>query len=143
MTRHWTFGQRIAAGFAVTAVLAMLIGVVAIVALRNVVSSKDHVIDVNAQALASAQEIRAWAERKGGEGRAFLLTREERFLARMQDARNQFTQTAARLRQAAETDESRRLLETIVAAEEEHQRALEQVFALSRTGASVDAVSGA
>src|SRR5919109_1596459 len=99
MTGHWTFGQRIAAGFALTTLLAIGIGVVAVFALRNVVASKDRVIDVNAQRLLGAQDIRATLERKGGEARAFMLTRDERFLNGMREARSHFTQAAERLRQ--------------------------------------------
>jgi CHASE3 domain sensor protein len=143
MTRHWTFGQRLSAGFAATVVLAMAIGIVAIFALRNVVASKDRVIDVNAQLLMGAQELRSLAERKGGEARGFLLTREERFLTGMRDTRAQLTQVAERLRQIAQTDEGRRLLDAIVGSEDKHQQAMEQVIALRRTDASLDAVSRA
>jgi uncharacterized membrane protein YhiD involved in acid resistance len=65
--RHWTFGQRIGAGFAVLAVLATAIGVLAIFALRNVVASKDRVIDVSAQLLVGAQQVQVLAEKKGSE----------------------------------------------------------------------------
>src|SRR5688572_28927105 len=133
MTRHWTFGQRIGAGFAVTVMLGIAIGGIALYSLRTVVASKDRVIDVNAQLLIGAQELQAEAERKGGEGRAFLLTRNERYITGIRDARAQFAQILERLQQDVYTDEGRRLLEATVRAEEEHQRALEQVIALRRT----------
>jgi hypothetical protein len=57
MTRHWTFGQKVGAGFAVTVALAVTIGVVAVIALRSVVASKDRVIDVDAQLLIDAQAL--------------------------------------------------------------------------------------
>jgi methyl-accepting chemotaxis protein len=143
MTRHWTFGRRIAVAFAAMVVLAMAIGVVAIVALRDVVAGKNRVIDVNAQLLVDAQQIRALVERKGNESRAFLLSREERHLAGTRDARARFLQVAARLRQNVYTDEGRRLLEAIVRSEEEHQRALEQNMALRRTDTPIEAVGRA
>ncbi len=143
MTRHWTFGQRIGAGFAVTVVLAVVIGGIAVYALRTVVASKDRVINVNAQLLVGAQEIRFFREEKAGEARGFLLTRDERFAAGMRDARSRFAQAVDRLRQNVPTEEGRRQLETIASAEEEHQRAIEQVIALRRTDASIDAVSRA
>ena len=143
MTRHWTFGQRIGAGFAVTVLLAVGIGVVAFVALRNVVASKDHVIEMNAQILAGAQEARSLAEKKGGEVRAFLLTREERFLIGMRDTRAQLTQVVERLRHTVDSDEGRRLLDAIVQSEADHQRAIEQVIALRRTDAPIEGVGRA
>ena len=143
MTRHWTFGQRIGAGFAGTVVLATAIGIVAVFALRNVVASKDRVINVNAQLLMGAQELRSLAERKGGEARGFLLTGDDRFLVGMRGARAQFIQVAARLRQNVYADEGRRLLEAIVRSEDEHQRSMEQAIAVRRTQTPLDAVSRA
>lgn len=143
MTQHWTFGQRIGAGFAATAALAVAIGVLAIFALKNVVATKDRVINVNARLLIGAEELRALAERKGGEARAFLLTRDERFLAGLREARSQFTQAAERLRGNIDTDEGRRLLDAIAQAEDQHQRAIEQVMTLRQTAASPDAVGRA
>lgn len=141
MTRHWTFGQRIGAGFAVTVMLGIAIGGIALYSLRTVVASKDRVIDVNAQLLIGAQKLQAQAERKGGEGRAFLLTRNERYITGIRDARAQFAQILERLQQDVYTDEGRRLLEATVRGEEEHQRALEQVIALRRTDASSEVVA--
>lgn len=143
MTRHWTFGQRIGAGFALTVVLAMAIGGIAVYALRTVVASKDRVINVNAQLLVGAQEVQFFREEKANEARGFLLTREERFVTSMRDARARFTQAVDRLRQSVPTEEGRRQLDAIVRFEDEHQRAIEQVIALRRTDASIDSVSRA
>ena len=143
MTRHWTFGQRIGAGFAVTVALAIGIGIVAVVTLRNVVASKDRVIDVNARLLVGAQEIQALAEKKGSEVRGFLLTRDDRFLSGMREARAQLTQVVERSRQIADSAEGRRLLDAIVRSEDDHQSAIEQVLVQRRTEASIDAVSRA
>jgi methyl-accepting chemotaxis protein len=143
MMRHWTFGQRIGAGFAVLAVLATAIGVLAIFALRNVVASKDRVIDVSAQLLVGAQQVQVLAEKKGSEARGFLLTRDERFVAGMRDARAQLTQVVERLGQIVETDDGRRRLDAIGRSEDEHQRNLEQVIGIRRTDTPIDAVSRA
>jgi CHASE3 domain sensor protein len=143
MTQHWTFGRRIAAGFAVTVVLAMAIGAVSLYTLRTVVASKDRVIDVNARRLVGAQEIQFFRETKASEARAFLLTRDERFVTGMREARAQLAQVAERLRGQVDTEAGRRLLEAIARSEEEHQRAMEQVIALRRTDASIEAVSRA
>jgi methyl-accepting chemotaxis protein len=140
MMRHWTFGQKIGAGFAVTVALAVAIGAVAIYALRGVVSSKDRVIAVNAQRLTDAQRMDASVERKGGALRAFLLTREERFLGILQDARAEFTAIFGQMKQSANTDEERRLIEAIERSEGEHQQAGDQVVALRRTNAPVETV---
>lgn len=140
MTRHWTFGQKVGAGFAVTVVLSVAIGVVAIYALRSVVGNKDRVISVNAQLLIDAQRLYASVERKGGAGRAFLLTREERFIGQMRDTRAEFTTVMVQLKENSGSEEERRLLGAIERSETEHQQAFDQVIALRRTEAPVDAV---
>jgi len=107
------------------------------------VASKDRVINVNAQLLVGAQEIQFFLEEKVSEARGFLLTRDERFLTGMRDARSRFMQAMERLQQNVPTDEGRRMLEAIVRFEADHQRALDEVVALRRTEASIDAVSRA
>jgi methyl-accepting chemotaxis protein len=132
MMGHWTFGQRIGAGFAVTVILAMMIGIVSAIALQRAVASKDTVIDVNAEILMGAQRLWAQAERKSAEARGFLLTGNDRFLVGLRDSRNEFTEAVARLRQQIPTDNGRRLLEAVVRAEEEHQQGLDRIVALRR-----------
>lgn len=90
MARQRTFGQKLGAGFALTILLSVAIGVVAVYALRNVVASKDHVITVDAQLVQDAESMRSSLERKGGAVRGFLLTRDERFLGNMREARGEF-----------------------------------------------------
>ena len=53
MIRSWTFGRKIAASFFVMVLLTVLVGVVSVIALESVVSSKDRVIDVNSRLLVS------------------------------------------------------------------------------------------
>src|SRR3990170_5257222 len=133
MRRHWTFGQRIGAGFGATVMLALAIGGIAVYALRTVVTSKDRLIDVNARLLADAQELLAWRQTEGSELRGFLLTRDERFFAGISMARVQFAEVAGRMRQNALADEDRQLLDVVVSAEDAFQRAADQVIALRRT----------
>jgi methyl-accepting chemotaxis protein len=140
MTRHWTFGQRLGAGFGVTVLLALAMGGIAVYALRTVVTTKDRVIDVNARLLADSQELLAWRETKGSELRGYLLTRDDRFLTGMRAARARFAEVAARMRQDGLAGQDRPLLEAVVAAEDEHQKAVEKVIALRRAEAPIDAV---
>ena len=141
MTRAWTFGQKIAAGFAVIVGLAMLVAGIAIYSLKTVVASKDHVIEVNAQNLADAQRLRAAGERKGGAARGYFLTREPAFLEQMKSARAEFSAAITGLKTRTYTDEGKRLVDQIERAEAEHQAALDGVIALR--SATADAVSQA
>lgn len=143
MIRHWTFGRKVGAGFAVTVALAVAIGAVAIYTLRVVVSSKDQVIEVRTQIAVDAQRLDALIESKAASVRAFLLTRDERFLTEIQEVRRSFGEVLGRLRQAVATDEGRGMVASIERAEAEHQNAANRVIALRRTDATTDAVSRA
>jgi len=140
MARQRTFGQKLGAGFAVTVVLAVAIGVVAVYALRNVVASKDHVITVDAQLLQDAESMRSALERKGGAIRGFLLTRDDHLLDAMRDARGELTATLDRLRKLAPA-EAAHSLDTITRLEAEHQQETDRVIALRRSDATVEAAA--
>jgi methyl-accepting chemotaxis protein len=140
---HTTFGQKIAAGLTVTAVFAVVIGIVAVFALRTVVERKDRVITVNAPLLNDAQQLRVDLERKGSAVRGYLLTGEEALLQEMREARADFLTTLERLRQNAPTDDGRRMLEDDTRLEDELQQAVDRVVALRKTEPSADALGRA
>ncbi len=141
MFRNWTFGRKLAIGFAATLLLALAIGGIGIYGLRAVVSAKDHVIDVNAHGLIDAESLRASAEAKAGASRGFLLVRDEAFVARMREARAAFLDTLSRVKQSAESPELRRLADEIEQAEADHERAVDEVIALRRTDVPLESVA--
>jgi CHASE3 domain sensor protein len=143
MTRNWTFGQKLGAGFALTVALTVAIGAVAVFALSRTVESKDQVITLHTQLLLDAERLRTARESKSADARAFLLTREERFLEEMRSARRDFTALVAGLKGRVPSEEGVRLLDGLAQAEAAHQAAVDQVIALRRTNASVEAVSRA
>jgi CHASE3 domain sensor protein len=140
MIRHWTFGQKVGAAFGLTVALSVAIGVVALYTLRGVVEAKDRVISVNAQLLIVGQKLYASVERKASSGRGFLLTRENRFVSEMNDARAEFTTALGKLKQNSGSEEERRWLAAIERSEAEHQQGYEQVIALRRTETPIDVV---
>ncbi len=141
MARHWTFGQKLAAGFTVTVALAIAIGAVSVYALRSVVSSKDRVITGYAQLLIDAARLEAAVERTVATSRGFLLTGDEASLDRTRDARAEAATVLERLKRNVRSDEGRRQLEAIERSEADHWRALDRVIALRRTGATLEATS--
>jgi methyl-accepting chemotaxis protein len=140
MRREWTFGMKIGLGFALLALLTVAIGLVTVYALRTVVEAKDRVINVNAALLADAQELRTLVERKGGSSRGFMLTREERFVAEVEQTRREFAAVLARVRNLSD---DRQTVDTIAQREADHQRAIDEVMALRRTEASIESVARA
>ena len=141
MTDSWTFGQKIGAGFAAVVLLTLVVGGIGVYALRQVVEAKDHVIEVNAQNLSDAQQLRSSGELKSAAARGFLLTGEQRFLDNITTARTEFSTTLQRVRERVHAEESRRLVEDIARAEADHQKELDAVLALRPREPSVDAVS--
>lgn len=143
MIQHWTFGQKIGAGFAALVALTIVIGTITVVALRGVVASKDHIITVNAPLLVDAERLHGQLDEKSSALRGFLLTGEERFVDEVREARRKIATSLERLKRNIATDEGQRLLQGIERAEAEHQTLVERVMALRRSGTSAEAVGRA
>jgi CHASE3 domain sensor protein len=141
VSKQWTFGQRLGGGFALMIALALAIGAVGVVALRDVVASKDDVITSNGPRVIEAVSLRMLVERKGGAGRGFLLTRDEKFIEKLREVRTDIDATIAHLRERASSDEERRELEKVAHLEAEHRKAFDDVIALRRTDATTDVVA--
>ena len=143
MMRHWTFGQKVAATIGLLVVFAVVIGIVGVMGLRSVVSTKDEVIDVDAQMLIRARQAQALAERKSSNARGFLLNRDERMLVGMQEVRAELGRTLDRVGREIATADGQQLVNAIVQAEAAHQRALDGVIAQRRTPAAIEAIARA
>ena len=74
MGRRLTFGEKLAIGFAITAMLAMVMAGIAVYALNRVVASKDRVLTVNAQNLIDAAKLQTAAARKAAAVRGYMLS---------------------------------------------------------------------
>jgi CHASE3 domain sensor protein len=140
MHRHWTFGQKIAAGFAVMVALAIAIGAISTYALRSVVASKDSVIDVYTPLLVSAEEMQTLREHQGAANRTYLLTGDEADFEAIQRARDGFSATLQDIKSRAVTDEGRRAIDAVAAAEAETRVAADNVVALRRGNADAATV---
>ncbi|MGI5177040.1 methyl-accepting chemotaxis protein [Dactylosporangium sp. CA-152071] len=141
MNRRWTFGRRLAAGFAVVVLLTMITGGVTVAALDTVVEGKDHVIDIGVQGLVEAQQLRVSVEAKSSASRGYLLTGDERFRTQITEARAEFAQAVQRLRGVTDSQRERDLLDASVQAEQNHQAALEAVIALRRDAAPAERIA--
>lgn len=142
MTQHWTFGQKVGGGFAIMVALAIVIGAIAVLALRSVVETKDRVITINAQLLIDAQRLNLACEEKASSLRGFLLTGEERFLDQLSETRLRMGALISGLKGNL-AEHERSLVDAIEHTEGEHQRAIEAVTALRRANAPMEAVTKA
>lgn len=143
MQRRWTFGRKIAAAFAALVVITLISAGVAIVALSNVVTSKDHVINGNAQRLTDAQALRADDWEKVANARGFLLTTDQKYIDQLDTARTDFDARISALRRIVTTDEERRSVDAIEASAANHTKTIDSVMALRRTDAPIDTVTRA
>jgi len=140
MARSWTFGKKIAGGFAAVAALSMFASAVGVYGLMTVVASKDRVLEVEAQNLVDAEQVRGNADGRSAGARGYLLTRDERFLEQNKSMLAAFAATLTRLKTRGHTDERKHLLDLVEQADAEYQAELGRIFALRRTDAAMDAV---
>jgi len=140
MKRSWTFGKKLAAGFAAVAVLSLLISAIGVYGLMTAVAGKDRVIEVEAQNLVAAEKLRGTVEGRSSAARGYLLTGDEQFLEQNKSMLAVFAATLTRLKMLADTDDSKHLLDLVERADAEYQTALGRVLALRKTDAAIDAV---
>jgi len=140
MARSWTFGKKIAAGFAAVIVLSMLTSAIAVYGLRTVVASKDRVLEVAAQSLIDAEKLRGTVLARSADFRGHLLTRDEQFLEKIESRRADFAATLTRLKTLVYTDEGERLVDLVGRTEAEYHAAIIRVMTLRKTEATLDAV---
>jgi methyl-accepting chemotaxis protein len=136
MFGDWTFGRKIAAGFALTVALALAIGVISVLALQRVVDAKDEVLQVDAQSLVEAGSLALLAARKSTALRGFLLAREDRHLAEMREQQRLFGERLSAMQTAPRDGQARRLLDEVRARVTDHDAAIERAVVLRRSEAS-------
>ncbi len=141
MRRQWTFGQKIAGGYAAVMLLAVVIGVMAVSAIRSVTEAKDRVITVNAKMLLDAERANTLAETKVVDVRGFLLSADQTHVDRLRAARTELLAVLEQLRTAAPSLDTKKMIERLTRAEGEHQASVESVLAIRQSGASNDVVT--
>ena len=131
----WTFGKKLAAGFMLVAFLTLLMGLLSFISLRQVVESKDLVIDGAANDLIDAESLRAAANAEVAQLRGYLLTKDEKHLSALRSANDEWKAILERIRSRPRTTEGKRLLASIDEAERAHQTAMEAALSLRARGA--------
>jgi methyl-accepting chemotaxis protein len=142
MESRFTFSQKLAAAFTAVALVALAVAAVAVLALREVVRSKDRVIDFAGHRMVLSERLNTLSFVKANEARAYLMTRDPRYLESLRSSRARFRAALDELKGAVEAPEAKRLLDVVGAAEEEHNRGIEAVIAKSAADRSMQ-VSGA
>lgn len=142
MTRAWTFGQKLAVGFAVPLCLTMVIGGVSAFTLSNVVTEKDALVTRYAGPIHDVQRLDTLLTEIMAANRGYLLTRNPTSLAQVEAASQAFDQLLASLSaRLKETDGER--LERIRQASHGYRDAMAAAVRARQTGGSVEAVAAA
>jgi methyl-accepting chemotaxis protein len=130
MFRDWTFGQKLGGGFAVTVVLALLIGAIAVWALEAVVTAKDSVISVDAANLSDAQRLGTFSARKSAALRGYLLAPQQRHRDELDEQQKLFWQALSSMDERVQGAEQKRLLLDVERRAREHDEATQRGIAL-------------
>lgn len=141
MKRQWTFGQRVAAGMAAMATLSVLVAVVSVVALRDVVESKDAVINERIVVRVDAERLQEARARKNTALRAYVMEAGDRYLQDLRKARADFDETLADLERAVVTSEGQQLLRAVRASNVELDRAMSAIADRRQAGADLAALA--
>ncbi len=133
----FTFTQKLGGAFAAVVLLALVVAAIAVASLKQVVASKDQVIDVDARRMVLAERLHALSFRKANDARTFLMSRDPRYLDALRATRAEMKGVFETLRRELDTAEERAALQAAEDAEDVHHRSVEAVIAKSG-GVSVE-----
>jgi methyl-accepting chemotaxis protein len=123
-----TFGAKLAGGFGLTVLLALLIGAASVLALTVVVSSKDDVISLAVKGLGDAERLDTKAESRISDYRAYLLNGNQEYLDATGKDRAEFLGLVSELRSTLTGAESLNLLNGVSEVEAKHAAVLAPVL---------------
>jgi methyl-accepting chemotaxis protein len=141
MKLRWTFGQKLAAGFAAVVVLTLISSLVSVRALHTVVADKDRVLAENAGKLIDAERLRTAIQEKAASSRGYLLTSKDTHLERLATARADISRLVGQLKTRVTTNEGRELIARVEQVGGEHDQAIDRVIAMRKQGATIEEVA--
>lgn len=110
MNGNWTFGRKLATGYAAMALMAILISGMAVVTLRTVVASHDRVINGAALVMLEVTRMESKSERITANVRGYMLSPERRFQQNYQDTRADLQRLVLHMRTLVTNDAERQAL---------------------------------
>ncbi|NRF68124.1 CHASE3 domain-containing protein [Aquincola sp. S2] len=137
---HWTFAQKIGAGFLLVVALTVVLGALAVQSLRDMLAEREHLFTTFVQPLIDAQRMTATVEHSVASSRGYVLTRDEDYVQRARQSRSDYLAMLERTRRTTDSAEEQALLDALALAEAEHWAGLEKVFALVRSNGATEAI---
>lgn len=142
MNLRWTFGQKIAAGFAAVVALTLISSLVNVRALRTVVADQERVLIENAASLIDAAKFDAALEWKVAAVRGYLLTGKESYLVRQTEADTEIARLLRQMKSRGSPDkEAAALLPRIEQAYGDYGLVASQAVASRQGGAALEEVA--
>ena len=126
------FARRIGAGFTITVLLAVVITVVSVFALRSVILTNDLVAFNHAQDLFDVERLRTKAQEQVAIGRGFLVTRDGLFTEDARLAESELQQILKRISTHVSGEEDRKALARVSSAGRIHAESLQQAYRMAR-----------
>ncbi len=136
MTKSWTFSRIIAAGFAGGMLLILATGGIALVGMRNVVASKNQVINVDIQLVIEAEQMFAIRNGRAASLRGYLLTGDTTFRNEVLAAEAEFDSKISATKQLVHTAQGREMIAQIAQAETVIKSVQNELIALKAKGAT-------
>jgi len=136
MSNTHAFRKRIKIGFALVVFLAGAIAFVSLYTLRSVIDSKDLLIADYANDMVLTRDLEIAAEEVAASSRAYMLTRDPRYLRQGEQARALYRTRIQVLRTSVVFPEENKLLDAALDAAFAHQEALDE--AISMEGKTTD-----
>lgn len=141
MANKWTFSKKLFASFGALVVLTLGMAVLTEFTMSRVVHQKDHVIDVNAQALVDARTLQAATARTSAASRGFIITNNPDYLTRVQDFAKMFRDTLQDLQKILVDPDALHRVRDIENAEADYAIQVDRLTNMQRGNATHDAVS--
>jgi methyl-accepting chemotaxis protein len=137
MNPTFTFGQKIAMGFAAIFAFVLILSIFTVSTLQKVTVAKDEVLEANAKAVIATERLRAQVLEKVVDARGYALTRDEALVEAMTQSRMRVLETLGHLKAIVQGDpEASRRVGQVEALELAHQKAWEKVLAEIKAGAT-------
>lgn len=135
MNRNSTFSRKLAFSFGVVVLLTVIAAIVASYATARVVAEKDHVIDVNARALITAEEMSTALYQRSAALRGYLLTGSPELVVRLDNAHQEFSRDLNSARTVLEDPAARTKLDQVVAADQQFENDVQREIDMKRSNA--------
>lgn len=139
----WTFGQKVGAGFAVIVALTILVGVISVVALGRVIADANQVVSTYGDNMVDASRLNAMEATRAAAMRGFLLGGDERYVAEVTAARQEFSSALETLKRRVTTPEETQKLRDIEKLDSDHYLAAQRVLELRRKDSTGEAAQRA